>query len=153
MQRVCLSSRYGVSVRHQVQLAQDAFRLLRAIDRRIRNLAHQHGQCTAMVALAVVHHDGIDCLEVDLFLEMGHKLLVIRIRYRVDEDGLLVPDQIGIVACTLVEELSPWKVFIFESILPTHVTLSVILFPIMILLLIRCSLGQKSNKPKRFHNL
>ena len=55
-----------------------------------------------MVALAVVHHDGIDCMEVDLFLEMGHKLLVIRIPYRVDEDGLLVPDQIGIVACTLV---------------------------------------------------
>ena len=85
-----------------IQSAQDAFRLLRAIDRRIRNLAHQHGQCTAMVALAVVHHDGIDCMEVDLFLEMGHKLLVIRIPYRVDEDGLLVPDQIGIVACTLV---------------------------------------------------
>ncbi len=85
-----------------VQSAQDALRLLRAVYGCVGNLAHQHGQCAAVVALAVVYHDGVDVPQVHLLLQMGHELLVVGIPYRVDEHRLLIPNQVGIVACAFV---------------------------------------------------
>ena len=67
-------------------------------DGRLRDFFHQRDEGAGMVALAVVGHDEIDLMEVNLFFQILHELVAVRHPYRIDEDGLLLLDKIGVLA-------------------------------------------------------
>ena len=57
--------------------ADDGFALSSAIDRRVRDLAHEVNESTAVVNLVVAHHDIVNLVEVDFLLEIGNKLAAV----------------------------------------------------------------------------
>ena len=63
-----------------------------------------------MVALAVVGDDEVDLFQVDLALEILHKIKAVGRPDRVDQDGLLLLDEIGVLAGAVVDgEIVPVK--------------------------------------------
>ena len=67
-------------------------------DGRLRDFFHQRDEGAGMVALPVIRHDEVDLLQIDLPLQILHELVAVRHPYRIDEDGLLLLDKIGVLA-------------------------------------------------------
>ena len=82
--------------------ADDGLALLGAVDGRVGNLAHQFGQCTAVVYLVVLHHDVVNLFQVYLLLQSTDELAVVGLPDSVDERRLLVAHQIGVITGTTV---------------------------------------------------
>ena len=85
-----------IPFRMMIMSLNDLFAVRRAVDRGVRDLAHQLGQRAAVVDIVVVHHDIINLFQVDFLFEPGDELLIERLPHRVDQDGLPIPHEIGL---------------------------------------------------------
>ena len=72
--------------------------LLGAVDRCIRDLRHQCRQGACVILLTVLHDDGIDLRKIDLRLQIVQPPFSVRGPDGVHQDGLLLLDQIRILA-------------------------------------------------------
>ena len=62
------------------------------------NLAQQFWERPAVVYLIMIHNDIVYLVQVDLPFQSAYELLVVGLPYGVDERGLLVSDEEGVVA-------------------------------------------------------
>ena len=83
-------------------LSLDAFNgICSAVDGRVRDLLHESRQRTGVVTLAMICHNEIDLMKVDLFLQIVHKIKTVRRPYSIDQDRLFLFDQVSVLAGTV----------------------------------------------------
>ena len=81
-----------------VVMPRDARRSLpRHDDLRVRRMTHDRGERPRVVGLGVVRDDDVDLRRVDELADVVHELIRERPPDRVDENGLLVHDEVGVV--------------------------------------------------------
>ena len=100
-----------------------------AVDRRFGNFGHQRRQGARMVAFAVVRDDAVDFTEVDFPLQILDKIETVRGPDRIDKDGFLFLDQIGVLTRTVHDRVVvAMETFEFPIDIPdpAHISLNVL---------------------------
>ena len=72
------------------------------INWRIRDFLHQRRQRTTVIHFAVVTYDEINRIQIDFRFQVINELRGMRFPYSIDEDRLLLFNQIGILARSII---------------------------------------------------
>ena len=80
-----------------IQTSHYAFTFFGAVYGRVRYLAHELRQRSAVIVLVVVHDNIIYVLEIYLLLQTAHELLVIRAPHRINQNVFRIPYKVRIV--------------------------------------------------------